>query len=61
MDAYDIQLEILKAWRPLAVDVSGSSVRRDWIDVPVYVEVNGELKVVDKVTTQDNKIILKIK
>ena len=61
MDAYDIQLEILRAWRPLAVDVSGGSVSRDWIDVPVYVEVDGELKVVDKVTTQNNKIVLKIK
>lgn len=61
MDAYDIQLKILEAWRLLAVDVSGSSVNRQWINVPVYVEVDGELKMVDNVTTQDNKIILKIK
>jgi hypothetical protein len=61
MDAYDIQLKILEAWRLLAVGVSGSSVNRQWINVPVYVEVDGELKMVDNVTTQDNKIILKIK
>lgn len=61
MDAYDIQLKILEAWRLLAVDVSGYSVNRQWINVPVYVEVDGELKMVDNVTTQDNKIILKIK
>jgi hypothetical protein len=61
MDAYDIQLKILDAWRPLAVGVSGGSVNRQWENVPVYVEVNGELKIVDEVTTQDNKIILKIK
>ena len=59
MDAYDIQLKILEAWRLLAVGVSGSSVNRQWINVPVYVD--GELKMVDNVTTQDNKIILKIK
>ena len=61
MEAYDIQLKILEAWRLLAVDVSGYSVNRQWINVPVYVEVDGELKMVDNVTTQDNKIILKIK
>ena len=61
MDAYDIHLKILEAWRLLAVDVSGYSVNRQWINVPVYVEVDGELKMVDNVTTQDNKIILKIK
>ena len=61
MDAYDIQLKILEAWRLLAVGVSGSSVNRQWINVPVYVEVDGELKMVDTVTTQDTKIILKIK
>ena len=61
MDAYDIQQKILEVWRPLVVGASGSSVNREWVNVPVYVEVDGELKMVDNVTTQDNKIILKIK
>lgn len=61
IDAYDLQKELLDAWRPLASNNSGESVQKKWPVIPVYVEVDGKLQVVDTLITEDNKIILKIK
>jgi|APCry1669191515_1035360.scaffolds.fasta_scaffold03776_3 hypothetical protein len=61
IDAYDLHTKIIDAWRSLIINPSGGFVKKEWPVVPVYVEVNGELKAVDTLVTEDHKIILKIK
>jgi hypothetical protein len=57
MDAYNLQQELFKAWQQLAHKPNAGSIKKDFIETPVY--VNG-LRVVG-VTIKDNKITLETK
>jgi hypothetical protein len=59
LDAYNISFMLMDKWRKYAMQSSGSAEKLGC--VPVYVEVNGELKEVINVVDENNKIILKIK
>lgn len=57
MDAYDIHQEIFKAWQQLAHKVDASNIKKNFAEVPVY--VNG--KKVTNVIVEDGKITLETK
>lgn len=57
MDAYDIHQEIFKAWQQLAHKVDASNIKKNFAEVPVY--VNG--KKVTNVIIEDGKITLETK
>ena len=57
MDAYDIHQEIFKAWQQLAHDADAGSIKKNWTEVPVYVDG----KTVKRVVIEDGKIILETK
>ena len=59
LDAYNISFMLMDKWRKYAMQSSGSAEKLGC--VPVYVEVNGELKEVADVIDNDGKIILKTK
>jgi hypothetical protein len=56
IDAYNISYMLMNYWRTYAMRASGTPGKLG--DVPVYVEVNGELVKVVGVEDQDNKIVL---
>ena len=58
LDAYNISFMLMDKWRKYAMQSSGSVEKLG--AVPVYVEVNGELKEVIDVVDDNGKIILKI-
>ena len=58
LDAYNISFMLMDKWRKYAMQSSGSVEKLG--TVPVYVEVNGELKEVIDVVDDNGKIILKI-
>jgi hypothetical protein len=57
MDAYDLHQEIFKAWQLLAHKSDATTVKKNWAELPVY--VNG--KTVTKVTIVDGQITLETK
>ena len=57
LDAYNISFMLMDAWRKFAMRSSGDCSKLG--QVPVYVEINGELKEVTDVVEVDGKIILK--
>ena len=57
LDAYNISFMLMDAWRKYAMQSSGDCSKLGV--VPTYVEINGELKEVTDVVTEDGKIILK--
>ena len=57
MDAYDLKQAISDAWRPLALNHSADDIKKSWPVIPVYVEINGELKAITDIKVEDNKII----
>ena len=61
MDAYDLKNKLVELWRPLSITPSGASVSKYVTEVPVYVNINGELKQVSDVNNIDNKIVLELK
>lgn len=61
MDAYDLKNKLIELWRPLSITQSGASVSKYVPEVPVYVEINGELKQVSDVNVVNDKIVLEIK
>ena len=59
LDAYNISFMLMDKWRKFAMQSSGSKEKLG--QVPVYVEVNGELHEVIDVVDDETKIILKTK
>ena len=59
LDAYNISFMLMDKWRKFAMKSSGSKEKLG--EVPVYVDVNGELIEVTDVVDDDEKIILKTK
>ena len=58
IDAYNISFMLMDAWRKFAMQSSGTGEKLG--QVPVYVEINGELVRVSEVdSSQNGKIILK--
>jgi hypothetical protein len=57
MDAYDIHQELFKAWQQLAHKTDASTIKKNFSEVPVY--VNG--KQIIKVTIIDGQITLETK
>lgn len=57
MDAYDLHQEIFKAWQQLAHKADASHIKKNWSEVPVYVDGRR----VTSVKIEDNKIILETK
>ena len=59
LDAYNISFMLMDKWRKYAMQSSGSKEKLG--QVPVYVEINGELVEVSDVVDDNGKIILKTK
>ena len=57
LDAYNISFMLMDAWRKFAMQQSGAMQKIG--QVPVFVELNGELVEVTDVNTEEGKIILK--
>jgi hypothetical protein len=57
MDAYDLHQEIFKAWQQLARKTDASTIKKNFSEVPVY--VNG--KKVTKVVIVDGQLTLETK
>jgi len=57
LDAYNISFMLMDAWRKYAMQSSGTGEKLG--NVPVYVELNGNLVRISDVDTSDGKIILK--
>jgi len=57
IDAYNISYMLMDSWRKYAMRSSGSISKLG--TVPVYVEVNGELKLITDLVEDDGKILLK--
>jgi hypothetical protein len=57
MDAYDIHQEIFKAWQQLAHKADATNIKKNFAEVPVYVD--GRL--VKRVTIVDGQITLETK
>jgi hypothetical protein len=57
MDAYDIHQEIFKAWQQLAHHTDAASIKKNFSEVPVYVDG----RPVKKVTIIDGQITLETK
>jgi len=57
MDAYDIHQEIFKAWQQLAHHNDASNIKKNFSEVPVYVDG----RPVKKVTIIDGQITLETK
>ena len=57
-DAYNISFMLMDKWRKYAMQSSGSKEKLG--DVPVYIDIQGELKEVTDVVDENGKIILKI-
>lgn len=59
MDAYDIQNRIKALWETEARPISGDTMNKVFPELPVYVLVEGKLKLVREVYLDDRKIILR--
>jgi hypothetical protein len=57
MDAYDIHQEIFKAWQQLVHKADATNIKKNFVEVPVY--VNG--KRVIKVIIVDGQLTLETK
>jgi hypothetical protein len=57
MDAYDIHQEIFKAWQQLAHHADASSIKKNWAEVPVYVDG----KKIKRVVIIDGQLTLETK
>ena len=57
MDAYDIQQEIFKAWQQLAHKADATNIKKNFAEVPVYVDGRS----VKRVTIVDGQITLETK
>ena len=54
MDAYDIHQEIFKAWQQLAHKADAGTIKKNFLEVPVYIDG----KTVKRVKIVDGHIIL---
>ena len=57
MDAYDIHQEIFKAWQQLAHKTDASTIKKNFSEVPVYVDG----KQVKRVVIIDGQLTLETK
>ena len=57
MDAYDLHQEIFKAWQQLAHKPDATTIKKNWAEVPVYVDG----KTVKRVVIIDGQITLETK
>ena len=57
LDTYNISFMLMDAWRKYAMQSSGTGEKLG--NVPLYVEVNGELQEITNIVDIDGKIILK--
>jgi hypothetical protein len=57
MDAYDLHQEIFKAWQQLAHRTDAATIKKNWSEVPVYVDG----KLVKRVTIVDGQLTLETK
>jgi hypothetical protein len=57
MDAYDIHQEIFKGWQQLAHKADASHIKKNWEEVPVYVDG----KQVKRVVIVDGQLTLETK
>jgi hypothetical protein len=57
MDAYDLHQELFKAWQQLAYKADASNIKKNFAEVPVYVDG----KIVKRVTIIDGQITLETK
>jgi hypothetical protein len=57
MDAYDLHQELFKAWQQLAHKADASTIKKNFTEVPVYVDG----KTVKRVTIVDGQITLETK
>jgi hypothetical protein len=57
MDAYDLHQEIFKAWQQLAHKSDAATIKKNWVEVPVYVDG----KQVKRVVIIDGQITLETK
>lgn len=60
MDAYDIKNKITELWQRLSSWPSASEVKKQFVPLPVYVEVDGKIYQVTNVKEHNSKIILEI-
>ena len=56
MDAYNFSFMLMNMWRDRAMRASGTPGKLN--DVPVYIDVNGELVKIVDIKEVDDKIIL---
>jgi hypothetical protein len=57
MDAYDIHQEIFKFWQQLVHKADASTIKKNFTEVPVYVDG----RPIKRVTIVDGQITLEIK
>ena len=57
MDAYDIHQELFKAWQQLAHRADAATIKKNFVETPVYVDGR---RVVN-VKIEDNRIVLETK
>lgn len=60
MDAYDLKNKITELWQQLVIMPDSSDVKKKFVEVPVYVEIKGNLRKVSSVKGSEDKIILEI-
>jgi hypothetical protein len=60
MDAYDLKNSVERIWQQLVRMPSSAEISKTFTEVPVYVNVDDELKKVSSITGDDDKIILEI-
>lgn len=58
MDAYDIKNKITELWQRLSSMPNAGEVKKQFVSLPVYVEVNGKVYQVTNVKESDLKIVL---
>lgn len=58
IDVYQLQQQLLDAWRQVGMVPSGESVRKNLSSIPVFVKIDTHLMKVSGVSIQDNQIIL---
>ena len=59
MDTYDLQQKLLDAWRQLAPNFIASEVKKQYNNVPVYIQVDGNLLEITDMEIIDGKVVLK--
>lgn len=60
MDAYDLKNKVADLWQQLVSMPDSSDIKKQFVEVPVYVKVEDDLKKVSLVKGDGDKIILEI-